>query len=74
MFSRALFRSAGVAAGVGAAAAAAAFSVSDPSSAETGLFGAVKKIGDSISSIEAQLSTTTKKLKTLDDYPRVCSV
>lgn len=72
MFSRALFRSAGVAAGVGAAAAAAAaaFSTSDPSSAETGLFGAVKKIGDSISSIEAQLSTTTKKLKTLDDYPR----
>lgn len=72
MFSRALFRSAGVAAGVGAAAAAAAaaFSASDPSSAETGLFGAVKKIGDSISSIEAQLSTTTKKLKTLDDYPR----
>jgi len=72
MFSRALSRSAGVAAGFGAAAATAAavFSSSDPSSAETGLFGAVKEISASIGRIEQQLSSTKKKLKTLDDYPR----
>lgn len=72
MFSRALSRSAGVAAGFGAAAATAAamFSSSDPSSAETGLFGAVKEIGASLARIEQQLNVTTRKLKTLDDYPR----
>jgi len=71
MFSRVL-RSAGVATGVGAAVAAAsvAFSSSDPSSAETGLFAYISEIQTSIKNIEQQLSTTTKKLKTLDDYPR----
>lgn len=61
-----------MATGFGAAAAAAvtAFSSSDPSSAETGLFGAISNIQQSLGCIQQQLNTTKKKLKTLDDYPR----